>query len=732
MNMTATEEVFIMKHYFNIILTCLIFSGTFSCKEIKEKNHTTWEVTGGSKANFRYSALTQLDTSNVHLLEVIWEYHTKDADTVNNSQIQCNPIIVDGIIYGTTPKLKLFALEAATGKEKWVFNPQNPSNVDSEFLRFILNNNRGVTYWSDGTNRRIFYVAGASIYSINALNGHPDLSFGESGQVDLHEGLGKDVSDLYVTATSPGIIYKDILIMGSRVSEGSDAAPGHIRAFDVRTGKQLWIFHTIPQPGEIGYDTWDDTTAYRHIGGANSWAGFSLDEKRGMLFAPIGSASFDFYGGKRKGDNLFANCILALDAATGSYIWHFQTVHHDVWDKDLPTAPALITIKKDGRSIDAVAQPTKFGTLILLERETGLPIYPIEERPVPTSSELSGEQLSKTQPFPTFPEPFTRQNMHLEDLNDLIPNSSYYELRERYLSSSHGNMFNPVTLHGTIFFPGLDGGAEWGGPAFDPESQLFYVNANEMPWLIQATETDNETSESESNLQAGKRLYSQYCVACHGPDRKGSGNYPSILEVKRKFTRDSLSALISTGRRMMPAMQMISEEEVDAIASFVLDIKENQPKPFKSTTAEIDDFRVLPYNITGYNKFLTQEGLPGIKPPWGTLNAVNLVTGEIEWKIPLGEIAQFKEKGIETGSENYGGPVVTAGGLVFIAATPDRKFRAFNKATGQLLWEYQLPAAGFATPSIYEIGGKQYIVIACGGGKLGAKSGDSYIAFGLP
>jgi quinoprotein glucose dehydrogenase len=366
-----------------------------------------------------------------------------------------------------------------------------------------------------------------------------------------------------------------------------------------------------------------------------------------------------------------------------------------------------------------------------LERETGKPIYPIEEMPVPQESDLKGEKLSATQPVPTFPKPFVRQRIGEEDLNDLIPDSSYQDLKKRFLESNHASMFTPLSMQGTIFFPGLDGGAEWGGPAFDPTSQLMFVNGNEMPWLIKAREVDFKTAGKENYLKAGQRLYNQYCVSCHGLERKGSGNYPSIVEVNKKYSAKTLIELISTGRRMMPAFKNISNDESAAIASFILDLKSEQTKEFKSMPVKIDSFRMLPYNISGYNKFLTKEGYAGIKPPWGTLNAVNMTTGEIEWKIPLGEIKEFKEKGIATGSENYGGPVVTASGLVFIAATPDGKFRAFNKLNGKLLWETQLPAPGFATPSVYEVNGKQFIVIACGGGKLKTKSGDSYVAFAL-
>src|SRR5450432_2955424 len=335
-----------------------------SCANKKQDPYAGWRTTAGTREGIRYSSLTQVDTSNVIHLQVAWTFHTGDADTLNHSQIQCTPIIVDGIMYATSPHLLLFAVDAATGKERWRFDPRDAGRNRTRF-DFNMNNSRGVTYWEDGADKRIFYTAGSYVYAVDALTGGSIPSFGTDGRIDLHEGLGRDVHDLYVTATSPGIVYKDLLIMGTRVSEESDAAPGHIRAYDTKTGLQRWIFHTIPQPGEEGYTTWEDPNAWQHIGGANAWSGFSLDEKRGILFAPTGSSSFDFYGGRRKGQDLFANCLLALDAATGKRIWHFQTIHHDTWDKDIPTPPALVTVTRDGRTIDAVAQPTKTGFVYL-------------------------------------------------------------------------------------------------------------------------------------------------------------------------------------------------------------------------------------------------------------------------------------------------------------------------------------------------------------------------------
>ena len=702
-----------------------------ACHSGKNGNYSGWENFGGTKENSHYSSLTDVDTSNVATLQVAWTYHTGDADTMFHSQIQCNPIVVNGIMYGTSPQLKLFAIDAASGKEKWVFNPYD-STKKNNLGTFIMNNCRGVAYWDDANKKRIFYVAGSNLFAVDANTGIPDPGFGNAGHVDLHDGLGMDAKDLFVISTSPGIIYKDLIIIGTRVSEQSDAAPGHIRAYDVLTGKQRWIFHTIPQPGEFGYESWEDPNAWKHMGGANCWSGFALDEKRGLLFAPTGSASFDFYGGRRKGADLFADCLLALDAATGKYKWHFQDVHHDVWDKDLPTAPVLVTVQKDGKQIDAVAQPTKTGFVFLLERETGKPVYPVEERPVPTQSELTGEKIFPTQPFPTLPKPFMRQSFTESDLNDLLPDSSFQDIKKRFESYQSGNVFQPLSKEGTIVYPGLDGGAEWGGSAFDPASGLLFVNANEIPWVLTIVDDKTEIPAKENLLQAGKRLYKRNCAACHGPDRKGGGNFPSVLDAEKKYNVDQFSELVTGGRRMMPGFKHLGDEEKKAIAAFILNIKSLQTKKFVAPPVPPDTFRNLPYNITGYNKFLSKEGYPAIKPPWGTLNAVDLNTGVIQWRIPLGEYPEFSKKGIVTGTENYGGPVVTAGGLVVIAATRDGKIRAFNKSTGKLLWEYNLPVPGYATPSVFSLNGRQFIVVACGGGKMGSKSSDSYIAFALP
>lgn len=718
---------------FTVICSLMMVVIFFSCKQ--PKDYSSWRVYGGNKEANHYSSLRQIDTSNVSRLKVAWMFHTHDADSTM-TQIQVNPVVVDSFLYGVSPKLKLFALNGQTGKEIWVFNPMEDSAVKAKGRGyFSMNVCRGVTYYTNGKDdKRIFYSANSQLYCINALTGKPVSSFGEKGIIDLHNDMGRDVSDLYIATTTPGIIYKDLIIIGTRVSEEADAAPGYIRAYDVHTGKLRWIFHTIPEPGEYGYDSWEDKDAWKHIGGVNTWAGFSMDEKRGILFAPTGSASYDFYGGKRLGDDLFANCVLALDAATGKRIWHFQTVHHDVWDRDLPTAPVLVTLKKDGENIDAIAQITKSGFIFLLDRKSGKPIYPVNEVSVPTHSELIGEKLSPTQPIPTFPKPFARQApLTVADLNTLVPDSSYQDIKKKLEGyNTAAGIFTPPSKEGTVIFPGFDGGGEWGGPAYDPTTAVLYLNASQMPWILTMNEVKEKPKTGETNLQAGERLYHSTCMACHGTERQGSGNNPTLVGVNKKYDEQQFAALVTSGRRMMPAFKHLAPSEIHAVASFVLDNKQEQKQKFTPPARAEDQWRNLPYTSTGYNKFLTKEGYPAIMPPWGTLTAVDLNTGEYLWKDTVGDYPDWKAKGIHTGTEMYGGPVVTAGGLIFLAATSDAKIRAFNKRTGKLLWVADLPASGFATPAVYEVNGKQFLVIACGGGKLGKPSGDAYVAFALP
>ncbi|MGV8878919.1 MAG: PQQ-binding-like beta-propeller repeat protein [Sphingobacteriaceae bacterium] len=709
----------------------IILSNT--CNNVHHSGYNTWETFNGDKTNSHYSSLKQIDTGNVHKLQVAWTYHTGDADPSGGSQIQTNPIIVGKTLYGVSAQLKLFALDAVSGKQRWIYDPV----TNSEGYKVGISANRGVTYWKEGADERIFLGAGSYLFAINALTGKPITSFGKNGAIDLRDDLDRDTKDLYVAATTPGIIFKNLLIMGSRLSEEGDGAPGHIRAFDVRTGKRTWIFHTLPYPGELGYDTWENKDAWKYTSGVNCWAGFALDEKRGIVYAPTGSATNDFYGGLRKGKNLFANCLIAINAATGKRIWHFQTIHHDMWDRDLPSAPNLLTVTHKGKKIDAVSVSTKTGYVFIFDRETGEPLFPVEEKSVPSHSDLEGESPWPTQPSPALPAPFVKQQLKADELNNLVPEPSQKIIREQFSLMNSEHMFTPPGFQKSLIYPGYDGGAEWGGSAVDPETAYLYVNANQVPWTMQMKLAGDNTSRKNLTWNdLGMKVYISYCASCHGESLKGSANVPSLLELNKKYKPAQVQEIVQNGRRMMPSFKQLTDVERDAILSFVMELPNgNNPAP-KQESKEVKsvsrNYPALPYSFMGYNKFQTPEGYPASNPPWGTLTAINMNTGKTAWQIPFGEYPEFSKKGIITGTENYGGGVVTAGGLFFIAATRDGKCRVFNKTNGRLLWETQLPAPGFATPATYAIDGKQYFIIACGGGKLGTKSGDAYIAFALP
>jgi len=709
---------------------CLVIS----CKKHLAPGDNGWQTYAGTKEGNRYSSDDGINKENVNQLKIAWIYSSGDKDSANRSQNQCNPIIVNGILYGTSPKLKLFALDAATGKQKWVFDPAKQPSAKGDDPMAYYKVCRGVVYWADenGDNKRIFYSAGSKTYAVDAENGQLIKDFGKGGYLDLTVDLGRKTSS-FVSGTTPGVIYHNLLIIGTRVAESEDAAPGHIRAYDALTGRLKWIFHTIPHPGEKGFETWLDSTAWKRLGAANSWAGMALDEKRGIVYVPTGSIGGDFYGGNRKGPDLFANCLLALDAATGKYIWHYQVVHHDLWDRDLPANPNLVTLKRNGKTIDAVAQITKHGYIFVFDRTNGNPVFPIVEKPVPQNA-LPGEQPWPTQPIPSLPEPFARQHFGPEDVTDLSP-ETHKEMLEKYNKVKYNTMFTPPTKDGAWIFPGFDGGGEWGGAAVDPETKIMYISNTELPWAQVMIDVPKNTDD-HSLHGMGHNIYNKYCISCHGPELKGSGTaYPSLVNLNKKYNEQQVSQIIANGRNMMPSFKQIPADEKKALLAFVLklpgnatDAKDLSKEPISSSKTS----NPIPYTMNGYNRFLDKDGYPGIKPPWGCLNAIDLTSGKLLWKIPLGEYPELTKKGIPvTGTELYGGPVVTKGGLVFVAATKDEKIRAFDKRTGKQLWEAQLPAAGYATPAVYTIDGKQYVVIACGGGKTGSKSGDSYVCFTL-
>jgi quinoprotein glucose dehydrogenase len=623
--------------------------------------------------------------------------------------------------------MKLFALDPATGKQKWVFDPNTNS---AEEIGFGIN--RGLMYWEDekGNDKRIFYGAASRLYAVNATDGSPVKEFGMNGSIELKEGLDiPESQDGSLILKTPGVIFNDLVIIGMSLSEDADALPGHVRAFDVKTGKRKWIFHTIPQPGEFGYDSWEDKDAWKNIGGANNWTGMSLDEERGVVYVPTGTASPDFYGGTRKGSNLFANSIIALDASTGKYIWHYQVVHHDLWDRDLPAAPNLITINHKGKKIDALAQITKQGYIYLLDRTNGKPVFPIPEVPVPQDA-LPGEKPWPTQPIPTLPESFSRQKFGPEDVSDLSP-ETHKELMERYGLIKNSTQFSPPSKEGNWIFPDFGGGGEWGGAAVDMETKILYVNSNEVP----STQVMLDAPQTErTGITPGRAVYNRYCISCHGAELKGSGTeYPSLLNVNKKYKVEQIRQIIQQGRNRMPAFKHIPQSERENLVEYLSRTEVITKKIDSASPTMVYRKSQIPYVMKGYDRFVDKDGYPGIKPPWGTLNAVDLNSGKLLWKVPLGEYAELVKRGLGiTGSRNYGGPVVTKGGLVFIAATPDEKIRAFDKNSGKMVWESKLPAAGFASPATYMINGKQFLVIACGGGKLGVKSGDSYVAFALP
>ncbi|HEX7136309.1 MAG TPA: pyrroloquinoline quinone-dependent dehydrogenase [Vicinamibacterales bacterium] len=682
-----------------VLAALLTFTGSLVGIGIAADTDVGWPMHGGVD-NIRYSALAQINRSNVASLRVAWTYDSHDA--FKGSEMQSNPVVVDGVLYATTPTMHVVALNAATGKEIWSFDPGGGAGTRTRFRH------RGVTVHED----RVFVTYRNFLYALDKRTGLPIAAFGSAGRVDLREGLGMPPERASVSASTPGAIFEDLLILGSSVPETLPGTPGHIRAYDVHTGKLRWTFHTIPQPGEFAYDTWPPD-AYKLIGGANAWAGVTVDTKNAMVFAATGSASFDFYGVNRHGDNLFANCVLALDARTGRRIWHFQGLRHDVWDWDFPAAPSLVTVKRNGRSFEAIAQITKQGYVFVLDRKDGKPLFPIAQRRVPPST-VEGERLAENQPYPTKPPPFARQGL-TESMLTTRTAEAHAAVLQRFRQYGSG-MFEPPSERGIIVFPGFDGGAEWGGAAFDPENALIFVNSNEMPWIVRLI-PNNDTS-----------LYNVNCASCHRADRKGSPAAPSLEGVGDRRSRDEIATIIREGTGRMPAFPDMGGRNIVDLVEFLITGKDKGADP-----AVTSDPSWLHYRIDGETLFRDPDGYPPITPPWGTLNAIDLNAGTIRWRIPFGEYPELAAKGMKnTGSDNYGGPLATAGGLLFIGATNfDRKFHAYDKLTGALLWETTLPAAGNATPATYSIDGRQYVVIVCGGGKNGAPSGSSIVAFTL-
>ncbi|HWX89518.1 MAG TPA: PQQ-binding-like beta-propeller repeat protein [Rhizomicrobium sp.] len=670
-----------------------------ACPGLAAPAGSDWPLYGGEGGR-RFSTLTQITRANVARLQQAWRFDMAEA-----GDPQTHPLAIGGVVYAYTPSLDTIALDGASGRLRWRFH----SGVKAGGPQ------RGLAWWRHGRERRLFAAAGSYLYALDPATGQPLPGFGDGGRIDLREGLDRDPEQISVALTAPGLIWRDMIVIGFRTAESAPAAPGDIRAFDVHSGKLRWVFHTIPHPGQTGYETWP-ADYWKTGGAANNWPGMVLDEKHGLIFAPTGSAVSDFYGYDRIGDGLYADTLLALDANTGKLKWHFQGVHHDVLDRDFPSPPVLLTLRRGDKTVDAVAQATKQGYLFVLDRLTGKPLFPVSEMAV-AQSDVPGEKTSPSQPVPAAPAPYARQWLSEGLLTNRTPEAHRWAL-DQFRTFNHGGPFTPLRVdQQTVVFPGFDGGAEWGGQAADARHGILYLNANDIAWT-------GGLVENSAASGVGARLYQDNCAACHGPDRKGAPPaFPSLAD--SSLTRQQMTEVIHGGRGRMPAFAAIQGDGLTALLAFVRSGEDKELAAPATTNRPA-------YRFTGYRKFLDPDGYPAVAPPWGSLNAIDLNSGQYLWKIPLGEYPALADK--TTGSENYGGPILTASDLLFIGATLyDKKIRAFDSRNGKLLWQATLPYAGNATPITYLVGGRQYVLIQADNARdKAAAQGAAYVAFALP
>jgi len=660
----------------------------------KRETYTTWHRSHGDNGGTRYSLLTQINRGNVAGLEQAWIYHSKDG----MGNIQCNPVIADGLMFAPTPGKHVVGVDAATGEEKWRFKPAGRPAF------------RGLIWWpgKNGAAERLMFCAGPYLYALNPLTGQPIADFGQGGRVTLP---GQTQGDFGAATAAPTIFDGIIVVAGFEKD---------LWGFDCVTGRLLWTFHTVPHPGEFGAETWDRQESY----GANAWSGMAMDEVRGIAYIVTGGPKPNFTGGWHLGDNLFANCVVAVDARTGNRLWHFQEIHHDLWDLDITSPPNLATITRDGKRIDVVTACSKMGNTLLLDRVTGKPIFPFRQRRAPTS-DVPGEVTAPYQPDPELPEPFSTLRFTEDDLFHHTDESFDY-VQTQFRSAATGWM-RPGSEGKTILLQGIDGGAEWTGACIDQETGRLYVTANHIGWMISLFRDGDPQHDYGAPKTKGQLLFESTCAQCHGTNKMGIGTAPPLRGLRFRHDASYLTNQVRSGKNAMPANKDISDADLMAIADYLL--WKDRPVP----PAEEHPERPT-YSITGYPRFYDKEGYPANKPPWGTLNCIDLNTGKLLWKVPHGEYPALTAEGLpRTGTENYGGPIVTAGGLIFCAGTRDNKIRAYDKETGRELWARQLPWTGSAPPACYEINGRQFIVIAStGGNHLGTPFGDAYIAFALP
>ncbi|SEB48446.1 pyrroloquinoline quinone-dependent dehydrogenase [Terriglobus roseus] len=692
--------------------------------------HMGWSAYGGAEDGSQYSALKQIDRTNVKTLRQVWSVPTGDV-----RGYAFNPLVIGETMYVLAQNNSIVALHAATGAQVWA-HPLHPKTP--------LVTNRGLSYWQseDGKDRRLILAVDNHLEEIDATTGKSITSFGKDGHVDLREGLGRDVQRLtLVQSYNPGRIFHGLIIFGSATNEEYDSGPGDIRAFDIRTGRAAWTFHTIPHPGEFGYDSWPKD-AWKTVGGANAWSGMALDEKRGIVYVPTASPKYNFYGGNRAGNNLFGDSLLALDAGTGKLLWHYQMVHHDIWDYDNPNTPMLATVRHNGKLVDIVAQTSKTGYLWVFDRVTGKPLWPVNERAVPKSP-LPGEVASPTQPVPSKPEPFGRQTFTSKDLSPYLEPEEHERLKKQIDAARNDGLFTPPSTEDTVEMPGNNGGANFGGTAIDPVHGYLYVVSKDLPAMLKLQLPPAAPAGNTAEAR-GAAVYANTCSLCHGINREGKlPVIPTLVDIHSRLPEAQIRETVRYGKGMMPSFGSLPPAQVDDLMKFL----KNPGLPALQTTsaaASTADPKTLRYR-SGFGFMFAESGLPVIAPPWTTMTAYDLNTGNVQWKIPLGEVPELAEKGITGTGSHFPkvNPVVTAGGLIF-TGTRDRKVRALDASNGKVLWEAEVPAALEGMPAIYQVAGKQYVVF-CAAARSTTRTHavpghpasqdpihGSYVAFALP